>query len=128
MVHVRDAWDDCLKMLEDEGAAGGIIHCFSGTLDQAHRSLALGFYLSIPGIVTFKNPGDLPEAVRQCPRDRLLLETDSPYLASMPHRGKRNEPAFVAHVAAKVAELWETSVAEVLATTGENAQRVFSMA
>ncbi len=129
VIHVRDAWDDCLRILEDEGAAkpGGIIHCFSGSVEQAEKSLALNFYISIPGIVTFKKSGDLPTVVENCPKDRLLVETDSPYLAPAPFRGKRNEPAYVAHVAQKVADLWQTDIDDVLRVTGENAQRVFSI-
>lgn len=127
VIHVRDAWDDCLRILREENAekTGGIIHCFSGSLDQAKRSLDLNFYISIPGIVTFKKAGDLPLVVDECPRDRLLVETDSPYLAPKPYRGKRNEPAYVAHVAEKVAEIWGDDVENVKRVTGENARRVF---
>jgi TatD DNase family protein len=127
VIHVRDAWDDCLRLLRHHqaGQAGGIIHCFSGDWQFGQACLALGFYLSIPGIVTFKNPGALPEVVRQMPLDRMLLETDSPYLAPAPHRGKRNEPAFVMAVAERVAELRGISYDAVIEATCANAQRVF---
>ncbi len=129
VIHVRDAWDECIELLHSEGAreCGGVIHCFSGSLDDAKRSLELGFYLSIPGIVTFKSPGDLPEVVRTAPADRLLVETDSPYLAPMPYRGKRNEPAFVLEVARKVAELRGVELDDVVAQTGKNARALFSL-
>ncbi len=130
VIHVRDAWDDCLRLLKEGTDAGserspGVIHCFSGTLAQAEASLELGFFISIPGIVTFSNPGELPEVVRRVPLDRLLVETDSPYLAPKPYRGKRNEPAYVAHVAACVAQLRGESVASIIEATGDNARRLF---
>jgi TatD DNase family protein len=129
VIHVRDAWSECLDVLYAEGArdCGGVIHCFSGSLDDARRSLELGFYLSIPGIVTFKSPGDLPEVVRTAPLDRLLVETDSPYLAPAPYRGKRNEPAYVLEVARKVAELRGMALDDVIERTGENARALFGL-
>lgn len=129
VVHVRDAWDECLELLEHEGArdAGGVIHCFSGDWAFGKACLDLGFYLSIPGIVTFKNPGALPEVIDKAPFDRLLVETDSPYLAPAPYRGKRNEPAYVVEVARKVAELKGASYDEVVARTGHNAQALFGI-
>lgn len=129
VVHVRDAWSDTLDVLHAEGArdAGGVIHCFSGSLEDAERSLELGFYLSIPGIVTFKSPGDLPEVVKRVPLDRLLVETDSPYLAPAPYRGKRNEPAYVLEVARKVAELRDMSLEEIVEVTGKNARTLFGL-
>ncbi|MCP4498727.1 MAG: TatD family hydrolase [Deltaproteobacteria bacterium] len=128
VVHVRDAWEDCLRLLAEHPLpAGGVIHCFSGTLANAEAALALGYYLSIPGIVTFSKAGDLPDVVKMAPRNRLLVETDSPYLAPKPHRGKRNEPSFVADVAQKVAELRDVSVKEIHQLTGENAQRLFGL-
>lgn len=129
VIHVRDAWSDTLDVLHAEGArdAGGVIHCFSGSLEDAERSLELGFYLSIPGIVTFKSPGDLPEVVKRVPLDRLLVETDSPYLAPVPYRGKRNEPAYVLEVARKVAELREMPLEELIEATGKNARALFGL-
>lgn len=127
VVHVRDAWDDCLEDLETCNAYAGVIHCFTGTQDQADRALALGFYISIPGIVTFKKAGELHRVVPTIPEDRLLIETDSPYLAPAPHRGKRNEPAFVEMVAQKVAELRGSATEDIEKVTGENAQRLFGL-
>lgn len=129
VIHVRDAWSECLDVLHAEGArdCGGVIHCFSGSLEDAKRSLELGFYLSIPGIVTFKSPGDLPEVVRMAPLDRLLVETDSPYLAPTPYRGKRNEPAYVLEVARKVAELRAMTLDDVIERTGANARTLFGL-
>jgi len=128
VIHVRDAWDDCIPMLKDAQLKNtGVIHCFTGTKEQAEASLELGYYISIPGIVTFSKAGDLPDVVVNTPQDRLLVETDSPYLAPKPHRGRRNEPAYVAHVAEKVAELRGTTVDDVHAFTGANAQRLFGV-
>ena len=131
VIHVRDAWDDCLQLLRDRilpdesGRSPGVIHCFSGTLEQAKASLDLGFFISIPGIVTFAKPGELPDVVKQVPLDRLLIETDSPYLAPKPHRGKRNEPAYVAHVAEKVAQLRDVPLSDIIEATGHNARALF---
>ena len=108
VVHVREAEEDCVAILRDEGvpAAGGVIHCFTGDRAAARAYLDLGLHISVAGIVTFKTAGEIREAVRLVPRDRLLVETDSPFLAPVPFRGKRNEPAHVVHVASKVAEVW----------------------
>ncbi|MBI5609714.1 MAG: TatD family hydrolase [Deltaproteobacteria bacterium] len=127
-IHTRSAEPETLQILKDERAedVGGVIHCFSGTAAFGLSCVReLGFYLSIPGIVTFKNPGEIAEAVRQAPADRLLVETDSPFLAPIPHRGKKNEPAFVGLTLAKVAELRGWSVAEADAITTANAERLF---
>lgn len=131
IVHTRDAEDDTIAILEEEmgkGAFPGLIHCFSGTQRLADASLALGFYISISGIVTFKKAEDLREVVRTVPLDRLLVETDSPYLAPMPHRGKPNEPAFTAHTAAKVAELKGVGSAQIADITSDNFRQLFSKA
>jgi TatD DNase family protein len=127
VIHVRDAWDDCLRILDDEKAERVLIHCFTGTRENAESSIARGYMLSIPGVVTFKDPGALHDVVKTAPLDRLLVETDSPFLSPMPHRGKRNEPAFVRHVAEKVAELRSMPVDEVVHATGTNAMRFFSL-
>jgi TatD DNase family protein len=129
VVHVRDADDACAQVLAEEGvpAAGGVIHCFTGDWPRASRYLDLGMHLSVAGVVTFKAADDLREAVRRVPRDRLLVETDCPFLAPVPFRGKRNEPSYVAHTAAKVAELWGAPAEEVGAITSENARRLFSL-
>lgn len=127
VIHVRDAWPDCLRILDEERAERVLIHCFTGTREEADASLARGYMLSIPGVVTFKDPGALTEVVKTTPLDRILIETDSPYLAPAPHRGKRNEPAFVVHVAHKIAELRAVPVEHVIAQTGANATRFFSL-
>jgi TatD DNase family protein len=127
VVHVREADQACARVLAEEGVpeAGGVIHCFTGDWARARAYLDLGLYLSIAGVVTFKTAEDLRDAVRKAPRDRLLIETDSPFLAPIPHRGKRNEPAYVAKTAEKVAALWGLSVDEVGDITTENAKRFF---
>lgn len=129
VIHVREAHEDCHRILVEERAPpGGIIHCFTGGPADAVRYLELGFFISVAGVLTFKNAEPLREAVRQIPLDRLLVETDSPFLAPIPMRGKRNEPAYVAHVAAKMAEVKGLPVAEVIAATGANAIRAFKLA
>jgi TatD DNase family protein len=129
VVHVREADEACARVLAEEGvpAAGGVIHCFTGDAARARAYLDLGLYLSVAGVVTFRTAGDLREAVRRAPRDRLLVETDCPFLAPVPFRGKRNEPAFVARTAEQVAELWGVSVDEVGEITTENARRLFRL-
>ena len=131
IVHTRDADAETGDILEDEfakGAYGGLIHCFSSGRRVAERALALGLYVSISGIVTFKAAGELRDIVRDIPLDRLLVETDAPYLAPVPRRGKTNEPAFVAHTAAKVAELKGVSPAELAVATTDNFFRLFAKA
>lgn len=128
VVHVRDAHDHCERILrEEQAAAGGVIHCFTGSAAEAERYLALGFFISVAGVVTFKTAEGLREAVRAVPLDRLLIETDSPFLTPVPLRGKRNEPAHVALVAAKVAEVKGLSVEAVGAATSDNARRAFHL-
>lgn len=129
VVHVREADEACLRVLREEGvpARGGVIHCFTGDARAARAYLDLGLFVSVAGIVTFKTAEAIREAVRITPRDRLLVETDAPYLAPVPHRGKRNEPAFVVETARKVAELWGTSDAEVARITAGNAKRLFRL-
>ena len=131
IVHTRDADRETIDILEDEtrqGAFPGLIHCFSSGAEIAEHALALGFYISISGIVTFKAAESLRAIVRGIPLDRLLVETDSPYLAPIPKRGKTNEPAFVAHTAAKVAELKGVGIAELEAATTANFFRLFAKA
>ena len=131
IVHTRDADTETGDILEDEYAKGaftGLIHCFSSGPKVAKRALALGMYISISGIVTFKAAESLRTIVRELPLDRLLVETDAPYLAPVPRRGKTNEPAFVAHTAAKVAELKGISIAELEVVTTENFFRLFAKA
>jgi TatD DNase family protein len=130
VVHVREADADCTAILREEGLppAGGVIHCFTGDRAAARTYLDLGLHVSVAGIVTFKTAGEIREAVRLVPRDRLLVETDSPFLAPVPFRGKRNEPAHVVHVASKVAEIWGVTPAEVAEITTANAVRFFRLA
>jgi TatD DNase family protein len=129
VIHVREADAECLRILRDEGVpdAGGVVHCFTGDAPAAEAYVALGLYVSFSGIVTFKNAEPIRQAVQVVPRDRLLVETDSPYLAPVPFRGKRNEPAHVVHVAAKIAELWGSAPDEVARVTAENARRLFAL-
>ncbi len=129
VVHVREADGACAEVLAAEGVppAGGVIHCFTGDAAAARRYLDLGLYLSVAGVVTFKTAEALREAVRLVPRDRLLVETDCPFLSPIPWRGKRNEPAYVARTAEKVAELWGASLEAVGEITTENARRLFRL-
>jgi TatD DNase family protein len=131
VVHTRDAEDDTIVLLEAETAKGafpGVLHCFSGTKKLVEAGLKLGFYVSASGIITFKNSAALREVFRQVPLDKLLVETDSPYLAPVPHRGKRNEPSFVVRTAAVLAEVKGVSVEEIARITTENFFRLFAKA
>jgi TatD DNase family protein len=125
VVHVRDAHVTCHEILRSQGVRRGVIHCFTGGVDDARRYLDLGFYLSISGIVTYKKTDALQEAVRFAPLDRLLVETDSPYLAPVPHRGRQNEPAYVGEVARKLAELRGLSPEEAALATARNSGALF---
>lgn len=125
VVHVRDAHDDCRRILSDSGVRHGVIHCFTADTDAARGYLDLGFHISIAGVVTYKKTESLREAVRFTPQDRLLVETDSPFLTPVPHRGKRNEPAYVVETARKIAEITSASLEDVARFTSENAARVF---
>jgi TatD DNase family protein len=129
VVHIREADGDCAAILREAGVppAGGVIHCFTGDWAAARAYLDLGLHLSVAGVVTFRNAEPLRDAVRRTPRDRLLVETDSPYLAPVPHRGRRNEPAHVALVAARVAEIWGCDPEEAARVTTENARRLFRL-
>jgi TatD DNase family protein len=128
VVHTRDAWDDTFEILRAEGTPERtVIHCFSGGVAEASACLDLGCYVSFSGIVTFKNAGALRDAARFVPDDRILVETDSPFLAPVPHRGQRNEPAWVAVVGEAVASARGTPVAAFAALTRENTARVFQL-
>ena len=129
IVHTRDARADTLRILEEEGATevGGVLHCFTEDWAMAERALELGFYLSFSGIVTFKNAKQIQDVARRVPADRLLVETDSPYLAPAPHRGKPNHPAWVRHVAEFVARLRDESPEQVAAITSANYSRLFGV-
>lgn len=122
VVHTRDSAADTLRVLKEEGAdaVGGVMHCFTENWDIARLALDLGFYLSFSGIVTFKNATIVKEVAQKCPLDRLLVETDSPYLAPVPYRGKLNEPAYVRYVAEEIAKLRMISVDEVRQATTDN--------
>jgi TatD DNase family protein len=125
VVHVRDAHQECDDILGAQGMERGMIHCFTGDTDAARRYLQRGFFLSISGIVTYKKTEALQEAVKFAPLDRLMVETDSPYLAPVPFRGKKNEPAWVREVAAKVAELKGLALEQVAEQTARNAASLF---
>lgn len=131
IVHTRDADDDCVAILREEFAKGafpGLIHCFTAGSALAEAVLEIGFSISVSGIVTFKRAEELRETLSKVPLDRLLVETDAPYLAPVPHRGKTNEPAFVGHTAAALAELKGVSLGELERRTTENFFRLFSKA
>lgn len=129
IIHTRAAAEDALRIMREEGAAaaGGVMHCFTETAEVARAALDLGFYISFSGIVTFKNARDLQQVARTVPVDRLLIETDAPYLAPVPHRGKTNEPGYVPCVAAKLAELHGLTVDRLAAATSDNFYRCFKL-
>ena len=133
VIHTRSASDDTLAILKEEGAGPGepprgVFHCFTETAEVARAALDLGFHISFSGILTFRNAQDLREVARWVPMDRLLIETDSPYLAPVPFRGKVNQPAYVPHVAAQLAELKGCSAEEIGRVTSENFERLFGVA
>jgi TatD DNase family protein len=130
--HVRDAHDDARRMLDEAGVGrpggpGGVIHCFTGNAEQASAYAALGLYVSFSGITTFKTAGPIREAIRVVPRERLLIETDCPFLAPVPLRGRRNEPAFLVHTAQVVAAEAGLSVEALAEQTAANARALFSL-
>lgn len=129
IVHTRDARADTLRILEEEGATevGGVMHCFTEDWAMAERALELGFYISFSGIVTFKNAKQIQDVAQRMPAERLLVETDSPYLAPSPHRGKPNHPAWVRHVAEFVARLRGESLERVAVETTANYGRLFGV-
>lgn len=128
IIHTREARQDTMNILEQEQAeqAGGIIHCFTENWETAKRALDIGFYISLSGIVTFKNAVELQDVAKKLPLDRILIETDAPYLAPVPHRGKTNRPAFVKHVAEFLAQLRGDSVENIAAATTANFHRLFT--
>ena len=127
VIHTREAEDDTFKILAEESAgdAGGVFHCFTGDRAMARRALDLGFHLSLAGIVTFPRALELHEVAKMVPLDRLLIETDSPFLAPVPFRGKRNEPSYVTHVAAAIGELRGMSAAAIGDAARGNFERLF---
>jgi TatD DNase family protein len=129
VVHERDAASEAAELLRNEGAGKirGVIHCFTGDYEAARTYLDLGFYLSFTGIITFKNAAALRDVVRRVPLDRIFVETDSPYLTPVPHRGKRNEPAFVALVAAAMARAKDLPMEEIVQATSRNVQDLFGI-
>jgi TatD DNase family protein len=128
VIHTREAWDDTLDILKAEGPPERtVVHCFTGGPTEAARCLDLGAHLSFSGIVTFKNAEDVRQAARLCPADRLMVETDAPFLAPVPHRGRPNQPAWVRVVGHAIAEVRGESVATVSATTRQVTQRVFGL-
>ena len=128
VIHTRDAEEDTFRLLGEEAASetGGVFHCFTGDREIARRALDIGFYISLSGIVTFPRALELREVARMVPLERLLIETDSPFLAPVPHRGKRNEPGHVTHVAQAVAELRGTTREAIADATAANYTRLFN--
>jgi TatD DNase family protein len=136
VIHCREAYDDCLEILKDfygsepadSSRPRGVLHCWFGTIDQAKESVALGFLLGIGGACTFKKADELHRVVSEIPLEYLVLETDAPFMAPVPYRGKRNEPAFLTHVIARIAELKGITAEEVDKTTTANAKRLYRWA
>jgi TatD DNase family protein len=130
IIHCRDAWPDCLQHLEEiwkPTGLGGILHCFTGTLEQAQRGLDAGFMISFAGNSTYPKTQNIRDVAKEIPLDRMLIETDSPFLAPQPYRGKRNEPAYVAEVARTLASVRNLSPEELAAATTENFRRFFRL-
>ena len=130
VIHTRSAAEDTLRIMREENAqqVGGVMHCFTENLDVAMQAIALGFYISFSGIVTFKNAQSIKDVAKQVPLNRMLVETDSPYLAPIPYRGKTNQPSYVKHVAEEIAQLRGISFEEVSAATTENFFSLFKHA
>lgn len=130
IIHTRSAAEDTLQLMREERAdeIGGVMHCFTESQEVAEAAMELGFFISFSGIVSFKNAKALKEVARRIPMDRMLIETDAPYLAPVPHRGQTNEPAYVVHVAEEIARLRDISVAEVAEVTTRNFFRLFRSA
>lgn len=122
VIHTRSASEDTLRIMREERAeeVGGVMHCFTETWDVANASIDMGFHISFSGIVSFKTAADLRDVARKVPLDRMLIETDSPYLAPVPYRGRRNEPSYVPHVAAAIAAVRETDAETIGRATGQN--------
>jgi len=129
IIHTREAAQDTIRIMREERAdqAGGVMHCFTESWAVAEAALDLGFYISFSGIVTFKNATALKEVARKVPLERMLIETDSPYLAPVPHRGKTNQPGFVIHVAEEIAKLRDVPFDQVAAMTTNNFLRLFNV-
>jgi len=128
IIHTREAEDETIEILSEfSPSLSGVMHCFTGSTKLAEAALNLGFYISFSGVLTFKNAGELREIASQAPLDRLLVETDCPYLAPVPHRGKRNEPAFVVETAKEIARLRSVSFETIAEATTSNSQRLFGI-
>lgn len=129
IIHTRDAGEDTINILHQENAeqCGGVIHCFTETQEFADQALEIGFMISISGIITFKNADALRKVAKNIPDDRLLIETDSPYLAPIPHRGKQNQPAYVKHVAETLATIRNTSVEHIAEISRSNFYQLFNI-
>ncbi len=129
VIHTRAASEDTLRLIDEEGgeAVGGVFHCFTESREVARAALARGFYISFSGILTFKNATELKAVAAEVPLERCLIETDSPYLAPVPHRGKLNNPSYVPHVAAELARLKGCSIEDVARVTTRNAEQLFKM-
>lgn len=129
IIHTREAQQDTLDIMREEGAeqVGGILHCFTESWEMAEQAIAMGFYISFSGILTFKNAHDLREVAKKVPNDRILIETDAPYLAPVPHRGKQNQPAYVVEVAKHLASIRGQSVEQIAKTTSENFSTLFKL-
>lgn len=125
IIHTREAWDDTLRLLREHAGLTGIFHCFSGGPEEAEQVLGMGFHISFAGVVTFPKALRVQEAARMAPSDRLLIETDAPYLAPVPKRGRRNEPAFVIETARRLAELRGEPLEQMAAATTANFLRLF---
>ncbi len=130
IIHTRASSEDTIRIMREENAqdVGGVMHCFTESWEIAQQAMELGFYISLSGIVTFKKAEDIKDVARKMPLDRLLIETDSPYLAPMPHRGKQNQPAWVRHVAEHIAELKGLPLEEIAAATTANFFKLFHRA
>jgi TatD DNase family protein len=128
IIHTRSAAEDTIRIMREEQAhlVGGVMHCFTESLEVAHQAIELGFYISFSGIVTFKNAGSLKEVAKTIPLERILVETDSPYLAPIPFRGKTNQPAYVKYTAQEIAQLRGISLEAVMEATTANFFRLFS--
>lgn len=129
VIHSREAWDDTIHIVEKMGPLpkGGVFHCFGGNVAEARQALDLGFYISISGIVTFKKAQNLIEVIQQIPLERIVIETDAPFLAPVPYRGKKNEPAFVKLVGEKIAEIKKMPAEKISKATIENTKKLFTL-
>lgn len=129
IIHTRDAQQDTLDIMKEEGAdqVGGVLHCFTESLEMAEKAIEMGFYISFSGIVTFKNASELREVAKKIPDDKFFIETDSPYLAPVPHRGKQNQPAYVVEVAKHLASIRGQSLTTIAELSSANFKRLFAL-